>query len=94
MFDIHQLKLEFGKENEALVKNINLDDDLDCYILIDAREKKISTLALNTLLDAIIGNISAGDTYKDFSRALETVNHMFKTRERDGEQITGISIFI
>ncbi len=94
MFDIHQLKLEFWKENEALIKNINLDNDLDCYILVDSREKKISTLALNTLLDAIIGNISKGDTYKDFSRALETVNHMFKTRERDGEKINGISIFI
>lgn len=67
---------------------------MDCYILVDSREKKISTLALNTLLDAIIGNISKGDTYKDFSRALETVNHMFKTRERDGEKISGISIFI
>lgn len=94
MFDIHQLKLEFWKENEALIKNISLDNELDCYILVDAREKKISTLALNTLLDAVIGNISKSDTYKDFSRALETVNHMFKTRERDGEKIGGISIFI
>lgn len=94
MFDIHQAKLEFWKENEALIKNINLDTDLDCYILVDSREKKISTLALNTLLDSVIGNISKHDTYRDFSRALETVNHMFRSRERDGEKITGINIFI
>ena len=94
MFDIQQMKLELGTENEVLLKNISLDDDLDCYLLINGKEKKVSTFALNTILDAIIGNISKKDTYKDFSRALETINHVFKMWEKDGEKIGWLNIFI
>jgi hypothetical protein len=94
MFDIQQIKLELWTENEVLLKNISLDNDLDCYILINAKDKKSSTFTLNTLLDAIIGNISPKETYKDFSRALETVNHVFKMWEKDWEKMHTMSVFV
>lgn len=94
MFDIHQAKIHLGKENEVLSKHINLDADLECFILIDSTDTKISGLVLNNVLDTIIWNISKYDTYKDFSNALENINLFIKTWQNDGNKIKDLSIFI
>ncbi|MFC1797901.1 hypothetical protein ACFLY2_01800 [Patescibacteria group bacterium] len=35
MFEISSKKVDFEKENTLIKRNINLDKDLDCFILID-----------------------------------------------------------
>lgn len=94
MFDIHQAKIHLWKENEVLSKHINLDSELECFILIDSTDTKISWLIMNNILDTIIWNISKYDTYRDFSNALENINLFIKTWQNDGNKIKDLSIFI
>ena len=54
MFDIYHSKLDLNFENEVVDKIINLDVGLDAFILIDSEDKKIATIALNSILDALI----------------------------------------
>lgn len=94
MFDIHHSKLDLNFDNEVIDKVINLDAWLDASILIDSEDKKIATIAFNSILDALIGQIDKDDTYKQFSTALEAINQIFKTWQNDGEKIHGLNIFI
>ena len=94
MFDIYHSKLDLNFENEVVDKIINLDAGLDAFILIDSEDKKIATIALNSILDALIWNINTEDTYKQFSAALEVINQVFKTWQNDGDKIKWLNIFI
>lgn len=94
MFDIHQAKIDILKENDVTIRHINLDIDLECFILIDSEDKKISQLILTNILDTLIGNISKYNTYKDFSSALERINSLLKNWQDDKNKIKGLNIFI
>lgn len=94
MFDIHHAKLELHKENEIIHKVINLDAGLDGFILIDSEDKKIATIAFNSILDALLGQIGKEDTYKEFSAALENINQIFKTWQNEWEKIKWLNVFI
>ena len=94
MFDIRHSKLDLNFDNEVIDKVINLDDGLDAFILIDSEDKKIATIAFNSLLDSFIGQINKDDTYKQFSWALESVNQIFKTWQNEGDKIHGLNIFV
>ncbi len=94
MFDIHQTKIDISKENDITIRHINLDVDLECFILIDSEDKKISQLILTNILDTLIGNISKYNTYKDFSNALERINSLLKNWQDDKNKIKGLNIFI
>jgi hypothetical protein len=94
MFDIHHSKLDLNYDNEVIDKVINLDVWFDAFILIDSEDKKIATIALNSILDALIWQVDTQDTYKQFSAALESINQIFKTWQNDGEKIQWLNIFI
>jgi hypothetical protein len=40
MFELNSKKVELGKDNVLISKNINLDKDLDCFILLSSNEEK------------------------------------------------------
>jgi hypothetical protein len=94
MFDIHQAKLDIKRENDISLRHINLDGDLECFILIDSEDKKIKDIILTNILDTLIGNISKYNTYKDFSNALERINALLKTWQDEKNKIKGLNIFI
>lgn len=94
MFDIHQAKIDIQRENDITLRHINLDVDLECFILIDSEDKKIKDIILTNILDTIIGNISKYNTYKDFSNALERINALLKTWQDEKNKIKGLNIFI
>ena len=40
MFDINSKKIDFDKKNIVTKRNINLDANLDCFILISTTDEK------------------------------------------------------
>ena len=94
MFDINQLKIDIKKENSILLKHINLDAELECFIIIDAKDTKIAEVLLTQILDLMIGNISKYNSYKDFSSCLEWINYFLKTWQNDGKKIKNLNVFI
>lgn len=94
MFDINQLKFDIEKENSILLKHINLDAELECFIIINAKDSTIAEVLLTQILDIIIGNVSKYNTYKDFSSCLESINYFLKTWQNDGKKIKKLDVFI
>jgi hypothetical protein len=47
-------KIDFKKKNTIILKNIELDESLKCFILIDSEEKKFSEIIQNKIIDNII----------------------------------------
>nr|MDD3720038.1 hypothetical protein [Candidatus Gracilibacteria bacterium] len=84
MIEISSKKIDFKKKNEIILKNIELDSDLKCFILIDTDEKKFSEIILNKIIDNVIGKISKDSAYKDLSIALENTNVAIKSWKQDG----------
>jgi hypothetical protein len=74
MFEISVKKVDFEKSNTIIKKNINLDNNLDCFILISSSNEKLAENILNNSLEYIIDKVTKKDTYKEFSIALESVN--------------------
>jgi len=74
MFEISVKKVDFKKSNTIIKKNINLDNNLDCFILISSSNEKLAENILNNSLEYIIDKVTKKNTYKEFSIALESVN--------------------
>jgi hypothetical protein len=74
MFEISVKKVDFEKSNTIIKKNINLDNNLDCFILISSSNEKLAENILNNSLEYIIDKVTKKNTYKEFSIALESVN--------------------
>jgi hypothetical protein len=79
MFEINVKSLDVGKSNEILKKNINLDVNLDVFILISSSNSGFAENVLNYTLEHLIDRISKEDTYHDFSLSLENINSFIKT---------------
>jgi len=94
MFDINQLKIDIKRGNSILLKHINLDAELDCFIIINTKESTIAEVLMTQILDIMIGNISKYNTYKDFSSCLESINYFLKTWQNDGKKIKSLDVFI
>lgn len=86
MFEISVKKVDFEKSNTIIKKNINLDNNLDCFILISSSNEKLAENILNNSLEYIIDKVTKKDTYKEFSIALESVNWYLKTWRLDEEE--------
>jgi hypothetical protein len=41
MFEISSKKVDFNKENTIIKRNINLDKELDCFILISTKDANL-----------------------------------------------------
>ncbi len=94
MFEISSKKVDFGKKNIIIKRNINLDKKLDCFILINTNDSRLWELILNNILDFIIDKISKKNTYNDFSIALESVNAFIKNWKKDSDEKVKLDIII
>lgn len=94
MFEISSKRVDFEKDNLLIKRNINLDVDLDCFILISTDNANFWDLILNNILDYIIDKIGKENTYNDFSIALESINSFIKTRKIDSENEVKLDIII
>ncbi len=83
MIEISSKKIEFKKKNEIIIRNIELDSNLKCLILIDSEEKKFSEIILNKIIDNIIWKVSKESAYKDLSIALENTNVAIKSWKQE-----------
>jgi len=94
MFEISSKKVDSGKENILIKRNINLDKNLDCFILISSNDANLWELVLNNILDSIIDKISKTNTYDDFWVALENLNAFLKTWRKDSKDKVKLDIII
>lgn len=94
MIEVSSKKIEFKKKNDIILKTIELDTDLRCFILIDTEEKKFSEIILWRIIDNVIWKISKQSAYKDLSIALENTNTIIKTWRQEGEIDWGLSIIV
>jgi hypothetical protein len=57
MFEISSEKIDLQKENTIKRKDISLDKDLDCFILMSGNNTSFIEVALNNILDSIIDKV-------------------------------------
>lgn len=94
MFEISVKKVDFEKQNTIIKRNINLDNHLDCFILISSSSQKLAENLLNNTLEYLIDKISKTDTYNDFMIALEHLNSYLKTWKQDQEKKDDLDMII
>jgi len=79
-------KIDIGWDNTIKSYSLNLDDDLDCFILFSSKDSKLADILYHKITDAIIDRIHPKNVYKDFSSALENINAFLRTwRHEDGK---------
>jgi len=94
MFSTAQTTTIFNKNNKTVEKKINLDKNLDCFILISSNDENLIELSLNKILDSIINKIWIQNTYTDFSNSLEIINSFLKTWMKNNEKMYNLDIII
>jgi len=94
MFEISVKKVDFEKQNTIIKRNINLDNNLECFILISSSSQKLAENLLNNTLEYLIDKISKTDTYNDFMIALEHINLYIKNWKQDQEQKDELDMII
>jgi len=94
MVEYNIIKLENSDLNNVTVKNISLDNKLDFFMLIDSNNKDYIGIIENKILDFIIDKISIGNTYKDFSLALERINTVLKIYNNDKKEDEKLNILL
>ncbi len=81
-------------ENLVISKNIEIDDNLNCFILIESKDNKIITPILNKIVDYLIDNISIKSVYDTFWVSLESINHFIKTLKNKDNKLEPLNIII
>jgi hypothetical protein len=66
MFDISVIDVDNQKDNIIIKKSVNLDKNLDCFLMISSSDKNLAENLLNIALESIIDKISKEETYNDF----------------------------
>ncbi len=94
MIEVSSKKIEFKKKNDIILKVIELDSNLKCFILIDTEEKKFSEIILWRIIDNVIWKISQESAYKDLSIALENTNSIIKTWRQEWELEGSLNIIV
>ncbi|MDD3144880.1 MAG: hypothetical protein PHV23_02095 [Candidatus Gracilibacteria bacterium] len=94
MFEISVKKVDFEKQNTIIKRNINLDNNLECFILISSSSQKLAENLLNNTLEYLIDKVSKTDTYNDFMIALEHINSYLKTWKQDQEEKDELDMII
>lgn len=94
MFEISVKKVDFEKQNTIIKRNINLDNNLECFILISSSSQKLAENLLNNTLEYLIDKISKTDTYNDFMIALEHINSYIKTWKQDQDEKDELDMII
>lgn len=86
MFEISVIEVPNQKENVVLKRTINLDKNLDCFLMISSSSNSLAENLLNHTLESIIDKISKEETYNDFWIALENINSFLKNWRIDEKQ--------
>lgn len=86
MFEISVIEVDNQKENIVLKKSINLDQNLDCFLMISSSNRNLAENLLNNALENIIDKISKEETYNDFWIALENINFFLKKWRDDSTE--------
>ncbi len=94
MIEVSSKKIDLKKKNDIILKTIELDTDLRCFILIDTEEKKFSEIILGRLIDNLIWKISKQSAYKDLSIALENTNSIIKSWRQEWWSDSELNIII
>lgn len=81
-------------ENTTVWKNIQIDEHLNCFILIDSSNKKIVTPLLNKIVDYLLDTITIKDTYNTFWVSLENINFFIKTLKDKESDLADLNIII
>ncbi len=81
-------------ENTTISKKIQIDENLNCFIIIDSSNKKIVTPLLNKIVDYILDTITAKDAYNTFSVSLENINFFIKTLKDKENNLEDLNIII
>ncbi len=94
MIEISTKKIQFKDKNEIILKNIELDSSLKCFILIDSWEKSFAEVILNKILDNILWKITKENTYRDFWIALENTNIAIKAWKKEWWNSDSLNIIV
>lgn len=94
MFELNITELNIEKENHIISKNINLEENLDVFILISSKDKKLWELLLNKILDSIIDKIYSSNLDDKFQNIIENINFFLNTWQSDWEKIKGLNACI
>jgi hypothetical protein len=94
MLDLNSKIIDKQKENKIIHKNINLDENLDLFILADCENPDTCELVVSKIIDFAIDNITKENTYKDFALLLENINSLLKTINQDKNHYSKNSIII
>ena len=57
MFDISVIDVDNQKDNIIIKKSVNLDKNLDCFLMISSSDKNLAENLLNIALESIIDKI-------------------------------------
>ena len=94
MFHTDIRKIDFWGKNIIKSHHVNLDDDLDCVIVLSSKDEKLSELLFNKMIDAMIDRIHPKNVYKDFSNALENINAFLATWRHEDDKIKGLHALV
>ncbi|MDR1988514.1 MAG: hypothetical protein LBQ24_07540 [Candidatus Peribacteria bacterium] len=84
MFEINvKTIIDEEKGNQVFKKNINLDANLDAFVLVSSSDNVFAENILNYTIEHLIDKISKEDTYHDLSTTLEGINAFIKTWKID-----------
>ena len=87
MFEVSIIEVDNQKSNTILKRSINLDQNLDCFLMISSSNKNLAENLLNHSLESIIDKISKEETYNDFWIALENINSFLKSWRADSIEV-------
>ncbi len=94
MLDLNIKVIDTWAQNKIIHKTINLDENLDLFILADCENPDSCDLIVGKIIDFAIDNISLENTYKDFALLLENTNSILKTLKQDKNENFNIIIWI
>ncbi|MDF1682867.1 MAG: hypothetical protein P1U46_04065 [Patescibacteria group bacterium] len=86
--------MDLEKKNKILKRNINLNENLDCFILISSDDHRLTENLLDISIEHLVDKISKEDTYNDFSIALEHINSYLKTWKKDQKESYQVDMII
>ena len=93
MIDLNFNEINFSWKNSIIGKSINLDKNLDLFILASLEKKDLLEIIIQKIIDFAIDNINFESAYKDFALLLENINSIIKTLRED-KDLSDLSIII
>lgn len=92
-FDTKEIEMDANK-NFIVTKKIEIDKNLDCFLLLSSNNKKLVQPIMNKIVDLVLDHVSLKDTYNSFSIALENVNFFIKNIRKKEECEEDISMIL